>query len=63
MENLEKAIYHLPMFDETDTGLPCLEELAKELGIVHDIEATQEEIAEKVFVFIKSAIENELLNQ
>lgn len=59
MKNLEKLIYSLPIFDET--GKPCLEEIAKELGIVYDIEADQEEIAEKVFEFMKSA--NEQLNQ
>ena len=50
---LNKLFFDLPIFDETDLGNPSLEGIAKELNILHDIEATQEDIASKIISFIE----------
>ena len=50
---LTRIINDLPIFDDTETGKLCLEDLANELALVYDAEATQEGLAELILNQVK----------
>ena len=54
-KTLEQIIYSLPIFDDTETDKPCLENLLKELGLKDKFEEEQEDMAYRIVQLLANA--------